>query len=184
MTKKNRIEHMQRIISKYQPNQKISADDLFVINLLCNSNETKFWVITSPQNRTNKCLVTTNPNKNPANSFSSNSWSWRDAINGYTPLKNRLQALRTASRKGSLSNFKKTNCENCGTDLNLQIDHKTTPFSEIVRRFYQSHGKPEIVHSTAKSWHLVDEHQFIQFHDQIADYQTLCGSCNQSKGDK
>ena len=114
----------------------------------------------------------------------SGTWSWNKSIDGYCKEKNTIQAMRTAIRSGTYADHEMTSCESCGNDADLTVDHKSTPFSEIALQFNREHGSPCIYNMNGYGWLLKDKHAFVGFHDAIADYQTLCRSCNSAKGSK
>lgn len=108
-------------------------------------------------------------------------WSWVKSIDGYSHRKNVFQAMRLASRKGTFGDVDKVSCASCGVGSLLSVDHKSTSFNEIAKRFFTKFGDPGIAH-TSDGWQLLDELSFVSFHDEIADYQVLCVSCNSKKG--
>lgn len=112
-------------------------------------------------------------------------WSWLKSIDGYDKRKNMLQACRMATRDGSFGKVIKTKCEFCDTTDQLTVDHKSTSFSKIVADYLRQFGEPSLANTSA-GWVLAadDHRQFLRYHDDRADYQVLCVSCNSSKGSR
>ena len=80
-----------------------------------------------------------------------------------------------------------TECASCGAQTDLCVDHKSTAFKDIADDFLAAAGTIETDNpegldyghgikddSTRKAWQ--------DYHRELADYQTLCRSCNSSKG--
>jgi hypothetical protein len=71
------------------------------------------------------------------------------------------------------------------------VDHKTTPFSLIVEQFLQVNKCNNISFNDCYLSHSAEfkqdepiKNKWIEYHNQVADYQILCASCNSSKGTK
>jgi len=159
------------VIDKYQDGGVFSDEDCQTMSDLCGYN---FHQVIKKTKRMISVVC-------PSESYAG-TWSWNKSIDGYNEDKNTIQAMRSASRKGSFSNHTKSSCENCGSLSNLTVDHKSTPFKEIAKQYTAIHGSPETTNIDGFGWVLRNERQFIDYHDSIADYQTLCQSCNSSKG--
>lgn len=105
-------------------------------------------------------------------------------------------AMRSAISQFTI-HFKKNNalkCCLCGTDSDqcFQVDHKSTPFSEIKRRFLESNllavptkfSKDSANVACFKDCDSDFAASWVSFHNNIADYQMLCSRCNVSKSNK
>lgn len=77
-------------------------------------------------------------------------------------------------------------CAKCNKLTDLTIDHKTIPFSMLAEAFIMAIGTIETDGNLNTFGHqFIDkelEQQWINFHNDNADYQWLCRSCNSSKG--
>lgn len=100
-----------------------------------------------------------------------------------------VEPLRNKWREANQHN---SVCVLCGiSNIPLEIDHKTIPFAEIKRRFLKETKLPNPSYMRASEcrWRFDDasseyEKAWVQFHDNLVDYQFLCGLCNCKKGDK
>lgn len=83
-------------------------------------------------------------------------------------------------------------CATCGSNQNIQVDHKVVPFQDIMDGFMAlGHTAPE---STDWSYNpkthapRLPKGLFVQhwqrYHKERAQYQFLCRSCNSQKGRK
>jgi len=173
MSKAGRKEKAASLIDKYNDGDTFTDNDCSMMSNLCGYIFTKVCKV---KHR----MISVDC---PSESYSG-TWSWNKSINGYDESKNVLQAMRSAIRKGSYGQQQKTVCAICGEKQSLTVDHKTTPFKTISTRFIEEHGSPDVVNIDGFGWVLKDESCFIVYHDAIADYQTLCRSCNAKKGAK
>ena len=173
MSKAGRKEKAALLIDKYQEGNTFSAEDCLTMSDLCGY---QFTSVTKVKHR----MISVDC---PAESYSG-TWSWNKSIAGYDESKNVLQAMRTAIRKGSYGQYIKTACEMCGDNQTLSVDHKNTPFSEIANSYISNHGKPDVKNISGFGWVLSNQNNFVEYHDDVADYQTLCRSCNSKKGAK
>ncbi len=162
-----------QLIDNYKDGGVFSNEDCQIMSDLCGYN---FHQVIKVKNRMISVVC-------PSESYVG-TWSWVKSINGYDEAKNATQAMRTASRKGTFKNHINTSCAKCGSTSRLSTDHKSVSFSEIANQYIQTQGQPNIVNIDQFGWVLKNEQQFIEYHDAIADYQTLCRSCNSSKGIK
>lgn len=76
-------------------------------------------------------------------------------------------------------------CAHCGSASNLTVDHTDPSFDEIAKAYLKG-VNPEIApHPSGSGWMFTVESveaHWIAFHASRAAYQTLCRSCNSSKG--
>ncbi len=92
-------------------------------------------------------------------------------------------SLQIAHAKTYLPQF----CENCGssdTDK-LHVDHVNPPFHLIADGFIDLHGLPLLARYQCGVQVLKENDysaKWMEYHDHSAVYQTLCRSCNSSKG--
>lgn len=93
------------------------------------------------------------------------------------------------------NNSKELKCELCGkSNCKLEVDHKTIPFSKILKDFKERNKnieRPDIEYSenTLTRFKFKDKDNIFvrkweKYHDIKADYQLLCPTCNQKKSDK
>lgn len=172
-TKAAKKRRAASIIDNYNNGESFSQKDCQDMSFLCGYH---FDKITKVKHRMISVVC-------PSENYTG-TWSWNKSIDGYNADKNLLQAMRTALRKGSYSTHPMNVCEKCGSTNDLTVDHKTTPFSEIAKQYKNTHPNIDVVNINSYGWVLRDEPKFIQFHDNIADYQTLCRSCNSTKSNK
>jgi len=163
----------QSVIDSYSNGKEFSREDCELMSELCGYH---FDQVKKIKHRMISVIC-------PSENYSG-TWSWNKSIDGYCNEKNTVQAMRTAIRDGSYGNHKMVSCEVCGSIDNLTVDHKKIPFSEIALQFKVIHGNPDIVNIDGYGWVLKHAKGFIDFHDGIANYQTLCRSCNSKKGNK
>lgn len=135
------------------------------------------------------------------NDGSSVDFSWRlccgKDVKKSTFTYNLTNAMRN-SIKDYTTLFKRSNtlkCELCSiTELEYNkyhVDHKTIPFSIIMERFLKFNNYEHltfnscpVVNSSVFKPDEVFQYKWIDYHNQYADYQILCGSCNSKKGNK
>lgn len=173
MTKVAKKKIAASLIDKYQDGESFTAEDSQAMSGLCG------YHFTNVRKQKHRMISVDCPSESY-----SGTWSWNKSINGYDESKNIMQAMRSAIKKGSFGQHIKTACVMCGDNQSLSVDHKTIPFSEIASNFIINHGNPAVVNISGFGWVLSHEDQFLKFHDSIADYQTLCRSCNSKKGAK
>ena len=184
-SQKERRGEIRKIIDSYVPYQLFSADDILRINDLTGWNFTGYKRVTNRDYPTDfRCIAHT------SDGIIWSIWSWNKAIAGESSNTNLTQAMRN-SVKHQVEMYKATSsqaCSVCGGHINLQVDHKTKPFSVIKNEFIKKN--PNIIHaieSRGHGWYifwpeLKDSWQ--KFHEAHADYQMLCLSCNSKKGAK
>ena len=172
-TKAKRKKRMASIIDRYNDGSTFSKQDCREASHLCGY---QFEKITKIKHRMISVVCTSENH--------TGTWSWNKSIDGYNEGKNLLQAMRTASRKGSYSKHRGNKCEKCGNTDNLTVDHKSTPFSDIAKQYKKDYPDTKATNINGYGWVLRDELRFINYHDNIADYQTLCRSCNSVKSNK
>lgn len=140
-------------------------------------------------------------NTPPPNFSTRNIWvleknefkSWNKAIDAKPEQVKRREDVKQACRSAlrplmdELREYA-TECEYCKTTKQLQVDHKSLPFNVIFEEWYQQNpnvdtgtGINQIGHNLINSQDL---NSWLDFHNQRADYQILCRSCNASKGKK
>ena len=173
MTKVAKKKIAASLIDKYHDGESLTVDDCQKMSDLCGYH---FTNVRKQKHR----MISVDC---PAESYSG-TWSWNKSINGYDESKNIMQAMRSAIKKGSFGQHVKTVCVMCGDNQTLSVDHKNTPFSEIANSYISSHGNPDVKNISGFGWVLSNENHFIEYHDAVADYQTLCRSCNSKKGAK
>ncbi len=172
-SKKTMKETARSVIDSYFDGEEFTAEDCELMSSLCGWD---FEQVKKVKHR----MISVNC---PSEKYSG-PWSWNKSIDGYCKEKNTIQAMRTAIRSGTYAEHQLVLCRSCGSDADLTVDHKSTPFSEIALRFKVEHGSPDIRNIRGFGWVLKDKRAFVSFHDSIAEYQTLCRSCNSAKGSK
>lgn len=81
-------------------------------------------------------------------------------------------------------------CVGCGGRQDLTVDHHTRPFSAIAGEFLQACGGTLDTDNPPgqKSGQWIADPELLEawreYHRICADYQTLCRSCNSSKGNR
>ena len=77
-------------------------------------------------------------------------------------------------------------CSKCGSEDNPQVDHKTIPFSKLVKDFKELHGDLNCykINPNEPLWTTDLKEEWLSYHNTHADYQILCRSCNASKGNR
>lgn len=175
MTKRQRKSEVRAIIYGYDIGQTFSAKDVLRMSELCGYEFGEISRIPAFAGSGGRIEVTHGDYRGP--------WSWIKSIDGYDERVNLLQAMRSASRVGTFANVVLQGCAVCGSTEDLTVDHKTVAFSVIATRFIEKHGSPKLRNSE-RGWELCDSDgsRFLVFHDEIADYQVLCRSCNSKKG--
>lgn len=135
------------------------------------------------------------------NDGSSIDFSWRlccgKDIKKSTFKYNLMNAMRNSIKEQTI-NYKQSNILKCClcfiTNLeykNYHVDHKTKPFSVIMERFLKFNKFEHLTFDDSSVMNGAifkqDEefkYNWITYHNQEADYQILCGSCNSKKGNK
>jgi 5-methylcytosine-specific restriction endonuclease McrA len=124
------------------------------------------------------------------------SHSWNKAINPKSEWYHLQKAMRDAVTSHGMTEYRKTAepiCCHCGSTDDLSVDHKSRSFDEIMQSFvtgynYKHDAYPEIKDGAmGQGRELADpnvEAQWVAFHDNLADFQILCRSCNARKGRK
>jgi len=81
-------------------------------------------------------------------------------------------------------------CASCGQySNNVEIDHASTPFGEIVKLFALNFPNLFPLRIIKHGYQLVigddnTRHTWVAFHDTRADFQILCAPCNNKKSNK
>ena len=71
-------------------------------------------------------------------------------------------------------------CALCDSADSIAVDHMNTPFSEIYDSFFLAKSLQEYAYLMRDA---AVERQWIDFHDEIAEFRLLCRSCNSTVGD-
>ena len=171
ITKSSRKKMAASLIDSYKDGDVFSDVDCETMSALCG------YAFTSVSKSKHRMISVDCPSESY-----SGTWSWNKSIDGYSDKKNTLQAMRSAIKNGSFGKHPKVLCAVCRDDQGLAVDHKTTAFSKIASSYIADHGSPDITNISGFGWVLNDEKHFLRYHDSIADYQTLCRSCNSKKG--
>jgi len=102
-------------------------------------------------------------------------------------------AFRNVSNTGTKKHFKFDNdggCAICSSIYNIDTDHKDIPYIKILDDF-RIHYKIDIIDNIEtyedknNMIQLKDKllhHNWLEYHDNIANYQFLCKTCNMRKG--
>lgn len=196
-TKTGRLALCAGIIDRYEVGQQFTAWDTLAMSNLCGcifdavrrhdrgTPGRHIWVRLSSKKKQNEHLDMLEGRDLDTESVYAGTWSWRASIVGYSMGKNVMQAMRLAIRSGTFGAFiKSLECAECKATENLTVDHKTVPFKTIAENFIAEFDNPLIQNDSEGGWSLQDPTHFMIYHDALADYQTLCRSCNSSKGDK
>jgi hypothetical protein len=138
-------------------------------------------------------------NTPPPNFSTRNIWvidrrdfkSWNKAIDAKPEHIKRRQDVKQACRAAlrplmdELRQYA-IECERCKSTKFLQVDHKSIPFNTIFEEWFEQNpnvdtgtGHNQIGHNLIN---LQDLNSWLDYHNQRADYQILCRSCNASKG--
>jgi hypothetical protein len=187
MTKTQRKELARALIDKQAVDVLFSTDDLAVLNKLVG------WEVTAAKRIFNalhpkdtRCVAISK------DGITFEAWSWVKAIDGYNFSKNVTYALRQAIQKQmkayALGSSKY--CVKCGATDFLSVDHKTKAFTKIAAEFRVKSPQLDYYITNdldGSGWKLKSsavELLWQQYHEQHADYQILCRSCNSRKGAK
>ena len=112
-------------------------------------------------------------------------WSWNRAL---SPANNMLEAMRVAVKHQTYGYMQTAElvCVTCGSKDFIAVDHKNTPFKDIAQAFCAKHGDVALTNSEDGSGWRIADYETLRawqaFHEQQADYQILCRSCNSKKG--
>jgi hypothetical protein len=184
-SQKERKAAMRRIIDSYMPYQLFSEHHVSKINDITGWTFTGYKKVTNREFPTDdRCIAHTN------DGTTWTIWSWNKAIVGESSLKNLTQAMRNSviHQVGIYRATSRQVCSACGSHKNLNVDHKTKPFSLIKNEFIEKN--PNIIHSIesrGNGWNIFWPElktAWQKFHEAHADYQVLCSSCNSRKGTK
>lgn len=175
LTKKKRKEIIRKLISKHKIDERFSDANSKLFSELCRC-EFEWVERVKPAIGKGVAVRVSWPAKQYIG-----PWSWVKNVDGYSHRKNLVGAMRATSRSGTFQGITKDICVECGSDSRLGVDHKSTPFCEIVESFISEHSEPDIEYGNT-GWQLVSPKAFLEFHDSVADYQVLCISCNSKKG--
>ena len=187
MTKTQRKELARVLIDKQAVDVLFSTDDLAVLNKLVG------WEVVAAK----RIFNTLHPKDTRCVAISKDgiafeAWSWVKAIDGYNFSKNVTQALRQAVKKqiNAYASEASKHCAKCGTTELLSVDHKTKSFTKIAAEFRVKFPQLDYYITNeldGSGWRLKSsavELLWQQYHEQHADYQILCRSCNSRKGAK
>ena len=108
-----------------------------------------------------------------------------------------MNAMRNSIKEQTI-NYKQSNILKCCLCLitnleykNYHVDHKMKPFSVIMEQFLKFNKFEHLTFDDSSVMNGAifkqDEefkYNWIIYHNQEADYQILCGSCNSKKGNK
>jgi hypothetical protein len=80
-------------------------------------------------------------------------------------------------------------CAECGQMGKLTVDHKGVPFSQIVDQWFGVRGIRgfegvglRFANNVYVMANKAVEKDWVEFHDEVAEFEGLCASCNSSKG--
>jgi 5-methylcytosine-specific restriction endonuclease McrA len=184
-TKVNRKKIMGEFLDSIPLNQDFSDKEVAIVNAITGWNYKAYQKRLTP----------------PPNASTRNIWvkdtkdfkSWNKAIDAKPIDAKRRQDVAQACRAAIvplLNDIRQfaTECEYCGNTDNLQVDHKTTPFSSMFEEWFEQNPNVDTGTGLKQIGHnLIKPEEFdswIEYHDARADYQILCRSCNASKGKK
>ena len=188
MTKTKRKELVRELLDTIKINKWFDEQEVFIFNNLTGYNYKKYKLVIHPEQHKQHKLV-----RNVYVGEVKEMRSWHKQIDNYDVKKkqevNQLQAMRHAIEHVLFEERKKyKECISCGSSTNLTCDHKTFPFIDIAKSFLHYYPDWETHTPEGKLGHyFLDtnlEKQFVNIHNEIADYQPLCRSCNSSKGSK
>lgn len=118
-------------------------------------------------------------------------FSWNKAIDRPDAKQQALSAMRRAVWNGSRLAYKDSaemSCAICEATDDLCVDHKDEPFIEIASLYIAQFGLPELADGLPGEGNIIaskeTRNHWIEFHDNRANFQMLCRSCNSSKGAK
>jgi hypothetical protein len=196
-TKTGRLALCAEIIDRYKVGEAFTPWDILTMSNLCGcvfdfirrhdrgTPGRHIWVWLSSNRKQNEHLEMLEGRELNQESVYKGTWSWRASIVGYNMGKNVMQAMRLATKAGTFGAFvRSSECAECRATEDLTTDHKTVPFRTIAENFIAEFNNPLIKNDSDGGWSLQDPTHFMIYHDALADYQTLCRSCNSSKGAK
>ena len=118
-------------------------------------------------------------------------FSWNKAIDRPDEKQRALSAMRRAVCGGNRLLFLKDaikSCTNCSSEQDLCVDHKKIPFIEIAMLYISQFGLPKLGDGLPGEGSIIafedERNRWIKFHDEMAEFQILCRSCNSSQGAK
>lgn len=120
--------------------------------------------------------------------------SWNKMISqNHTPESEAKRVMRRLI-KDDLQEFKDSfdfqECQSCGANDDITVDHVYPPFSKIADDFISEYGLPVVIdnpdpNKVCKMFDSFEmEANWVHFHCSHAVYQLLCRSCNARKGNK
>lgn len=117
------------------------------------------------------------------------SKSWIKSMCKQSEFVDQISAMRRAviaDIQEYVDSYGRDNCEHCSSEEHLQTDHTDPSFDEIMRDFFKKFGVPKVKKRDDRVGYELEnietEARWIAFHAANASYQTLCRSCNASKG--
>ena len=181
LTKKRRLEIAREVIDRNVLGRAFSPEDTAEMNYALGTNYQGFERRHNPRHPTDPRHLYRQ------DMFGWESLSWNKCINPISDTAQIKAVLREsiapciAEAKVALS----ATCEHCGSASNTTVDHTDPPFDDIANDYLKG-VSPEIQpHPSGSGWMFkvesVEAH-WITFHAARATYQTLCRSCNASKG--
>lgn len=184
-TKTKRKELVRDLLDTIHVGRWFNDEEVFIFNELTGFEYKKYKIVLSPFSH----------EKKPRNVYVQDVQemrSWRKQIDDFDYTKkqriNQMQAMRNAIIPSLQKQNLGMECNLCGSKEYLTVDHKTIPFIDIAEGFLSFYPNFETGTPVNKLGHyFIDgklEQEFITIHDELADYQLLCRSCNSKKGAK
>lgn len=181
LTKKRRLEIAREIIDRNVFGVEFSAQDVTEMNGILGTHYFAFERRHNPRHPTD-----------PRHLYRQDmlgweSLSWNKCISPVSDTANIKAVLRDAIAPciAEAREVLGDTCVHCGSGSNLTVDHTDPPFDDIANDYLKGIC-PEIQpHPSGSGWMFTVESveaHWIAFHAARAMYQTLCRSCNASKG--
>jgi hypothetical protein len=188
LTKTKRKEYVRNLLDTIKVGKWFNEEEVYLFNNLTGYTYKKYKLVLHPEPHKQHSLV-----RNVYVDDVKEMRSWHKQIDDYDQKKklevNQLQAMRHSIENVLFEERKKySECCICGSKKNITCDHKTIPFIDIAKSFLHYYPEWETYTPEGKFGHyFIDnelEQLFLQIHNEVADYQALCRSCNSSKGSK
>ena len=182
MSKQGRIERIRSILDSYAIGADFAQEDVVSINLLTGWSFPYYKKVVNPRTpKETRCLGVSNDGVNYE------VWSWRKAV---SDIDNRTPAMRSAIQY-QIDAFRKQwapLCVHCGATNDLTVDHRYIPFVMIAKSFMDTEPNIEITNDNSGIGWVIKDPNILKawqhFHEERANYQILCRSCNSAKGKK